>query len=112
MRTQEVDTPKISIVISTYNAEEWLKKVLWGFNCQTFKHFEIVIADGGSGPKTKELIEEIQKEVFFKYSWVKKKHKNKLIIFQKIRNLAVFRLSECGSQSRIRHCSLLTIFWN
>ncbi|MEM0931854.1 MAG: glycosyltransferase family 2 protein [Bacteroidota bacterium] len=65
MRTQEVDTPKISIVISTYNAEEWLKKVLWGFNCQTFKHFEIVIADDGSGPKTKELIEEIQKEVFY-----------------------------------------------
>ena len=57
--------PKISIVISTYNSEEWLKKVLWGFNCQLFKDFEVVIADDGSGPKTKELLEEIRNEVFY-----------------------------------------------
>ena len=56
---------KISIIVSTYNSEEWLRKVLWGFNCQTFKDFEVVIADDGSGPKTKELITELQKEVFY-----------------------------------------------
>ena len=65
MNLQEQDIPKISIIISTYNAEEWLKKVLWGFNCQTYRNFEVVIADDGSGPKTKELLEEMQKEVFY-----------------------------------------------
>jgi glycosyltransferase involved in cell wall biosynthesis len=55
--------PKISIIVSTYNSEAWLEKVLWGFNCQTFKDFEVVIADDGSGPKTKELIESMQKGV-------------------------------------------------
>ncbi len=65
MDTQELNTPKISIVISTYNAEEWLEKVLWGFNYQTYRHFEVVIADDGSGPETKELLTKMQKEVFY-----------------------------------------------
>lgn len=61
-----LNTPsKISVIISTYNAEEWLEKVLWGFNCQNFKNFEIIIADDGSGPKTKELLDEIGKKVFY-----------------------------------------------
>ncbi|HBU78298.1 MAG TPA: glycosyl transferase family 2 [Muricauda sp.] len=65
MNLNETESPKISVIISTYNAEEWLKKVLWGFNCQLFKDFEVVIADDGSGPKTKELLEEMSKKVFY-----------------------------------------------
>lgn len=60
------EVPKISVIISTYNAEEWLEKVLWGFNFQTYKSFEIVIADDGSGPKTKDLITAISKKVCYK----------------------------------------------
>jgi len=60
-----MEAPKISIIVSTYNSVDWLKKVLWGFNCQVFKDFEIVIADDGSGPKTKELIEQISAETFY-----------------------------------------------
>ncbi|MGX1929504.1 glycosyltransferase family 2 protein [Flagellimonas sp. 2504JD4-2] len=66
MKSAEKDTPKISIIVSTYNSEEWLKKVLWGFNCQIFKDFEVVVADDGSGPKTRELLEAMSKEVFYK----------------------------------------------
>ncbi len=58
-------TVQISIIISTYNAEEWLEKVLWGYQIQSFKNFEIVIADDGSGPKTKELLETMKKEVSY-----------------------------------------------
>lgn len=65
MSQEERQTPKISVIISTYNAEEWLKKVLWGFNCQIFKDFEVVIADDGSGPKTKELLEELSAKMFY-----------------------------------------------
>lgn len=56
---------KISVIVSTYNAEEWLKKVLWGFNQQTFKNFEVVIADDGSKPATKELLDDMSNEVFY-----------------------------------------------
>lgn len=66
MSHEEHEVPKISVIVSTYNAEEWLKKVLWGFNCQIFKDFEVIIADDGSGPKTRELLEELSKKVFYK----------------------------------------------
>lgn len=60
-----MEDPKISVIVSTYNSEEWLQKVLWGFNCQTYKNFEVVIADDGSGPATADLIEKARKEVFY-----------------------------------------------
>ena len=60
-----MENPKISVVVSTYNSEEWLQKVLLGFNCQTFKDFEVVVADDGSGPKTKELLDQMADEVFY-----------------------------------------------
>lgn len=46
---------KVSIIISTYNSPEWLEKVLWGYECQTYKNFEVLIADDGSGESTKNL---------------------------------------------------------
>lgn len=65
MSQEERETHKISVIVSTYNAEEWLEKVLWGFNCQIFKDFEVVIADDGSGLGTKGLIEKLSKKVFY-----------------------------------------------
>jgi glycosyltransferase involved in cell wall biosynthesis len=56
---------KISVIVSTYNSEAWLEKVLLGFNCQSFRYFEVVIADDGSGPPTRELLERMQEEVFY-----------------------------------------------
>lgn len=52
---------KASVIFTTYNQPEWLKKVLWGYECQTEKGFEIIIADDGSGEKTKKVIDEFQK---------------------------------------------------
>ena len=55
----------ISVVLSTYNAVAWLEKVLWGFNAQTFRNFELVVADDGSGPETAALIEKMRSYVFY-----------------------------------------------
>ncbi|MCB0447223.1 MAG: glycosyltransferase, partial [Gelidibacter sp.] len=55
-----------SIIISTYNSPDWLAKVLYGYNNQTYRQFEIVIADDGSKQDTFDLIENISKEVFYK----------------------------------------------
>lgn len=52
--------PEISVILSTYNSEAWLEKVLWGYQVQIFKNFEVVIADDGSGPATRQLIEQMQ----------------------------------------------------
>lgn len=56
-------TPSISIIISTYNSEAWLEKVLWGYSTQTFTDFEVVIADDGSKQPTFDVIETMQKKV-------------------------------------------------
>jgi glycosyltransferase involved in cell wall biosynthesis len=48
---------KVSVIITTYNAEEWLRKVLVGFSVQTEKDFEIIIADDGSNENTKQVIQ-------------------------------------------------------
>jgi glycosyltransferase involved in cell wall biosynthesis len=47
---------KVSVIISTYNAPHWLEKVLWGYTCQNYEDFEIIIADDGSGIETKNVI--------------------------------------------------------
>ncbi|WP_340074984.1 glycosyltransferase family 2 protein [Leptobacterium sp. I13] len=60
-----MEKPEISVIISTYNAEAWLEKVLWGYHTQTYKSFEVIIADDGSTDKTKDLIARIQKKVFY-----------------------------------------------
>ncbi|MGR7813577.1 glycosyltransferase family 2 protein [Lacinutrix undariae] len=49
---------KASVIISTYNQPEWLKKVLWGYENQTENHFEIIIADDGSTSVTKAVIDD------------------------------------------------------
>jgi glycosyltransferase involved in cell wall biosynthesis len=53
---------KASVILTTYNAEEWLQKVLIGYSNQTEKAFELIIADDGSSEKTKNVIESIAKE--------------------------------------------------
>lgn len=47
---------KISVIVSTYNSEEWLAKVLEGYCSQTETDFELVLADDGSTEKTKALV--------------------------------------------------------
>jgi len=51
---------KIGVIISTYNSPDWLSRVLWGYEQQTYADFEIIIADDGSGTPTKKVIEEFR----------------------------------------------------
>lgn len=53
---------KASVIISTYNSPKWLQKVLWGYDTQTEKDFEIVIADDGSTVETAEMLKKMQDE--------------------------------------------------
>lgn len=57
--------PNISIIVSTYNSPTWLEKVIWGFSAQTYKNFELVIADDGSKTETANLINTLKKQVDF-----------------------------------------------
>ncbi len=48
---------KLSIIIPTYNEEEYLPKLLYSIEVQNFKDFEIIVADAGSVDKTREIAE-------------------------------------------------------
>ncbi len=54
--------PKITLIIATYNAVDWLEKVLYGYSVQNYKDFEIIIADDGSTEETKKLIEKFKED--------------------------------------------------
>lgn len=62
---------KVSVIFSTYNMPVWLEKVLWGYECQTYSDFEIIIADDGSGPETKKLIDKFihESSLDIKHVW-------------------------------------------
>lgn len=53
---------KVTVIISTFNAPEWLEKVLWGYSCQTYKDFTITIADDGSGDETRNTIQRLREK--------------------------------------------------
>jgi len=52
---------KQSVIVSTYNQPAWLEKALHGYLYQTFKDFELLIADDGSDERTLEVIENFRK---------------------------------------------------
>ncbi len=52
-----------SVIFTTYNDPKWLEKTLWGFAAQSYRDFEIIVADDGSGPETGEVIERMQNEI-------------------------------------------------
>ena len=78
---------KISVVVSTYNAEKWLEKVLIGYSVQTYKDFEVIIADDGSRPSTKELIDKYAADypVPLRHLW----HEDQGYRRQEILNIAI-----------------------
>ncbi|MDO1500012.1 glycosyltransferase family 2 protein [Winogradskyella maritima] len=59
-----------SIIISTYNSPEWLEKVLYGYNNQTYRNFELVLADDGSGQETFDLIERLKGDLFYEINHI------------------------------------------
>lgn len=50
---------QISVIISTYNAAEWLRKAVWAWQTQDDCDFELLIADDGSGDDTRDAIGEL-----------------------------------------------------
>ena len=53
---------RVSVVLSTYNAPDWLEKSLIGYESQSHSDFSVVVADDGSTEETKQLIEKFQRD--------------------------------------------------
>jgi glycosyltransferase involved in cell wall biosynthesis len=49
--------PSISLVITVYRQAEFLEKILYSLINQDFSDYEVLIADDGSGPDVKEVVD-------------------------------------------------------
>lgn len=49
---------RVSVILSTYNQPEWLRKTLWGYARQSYRNFEVLVADDGSGPETRDVLDQ------------------------------------------------------
>lgn len=78
---------KISVIVSTYNSEDWLEKVLQGYARQTYRDFEVIVADDGSRPITQALVERYAQDypVPLRHIW----HEDKGYRRQEILNKAI-----------------------
>jgi len=55
-------TPKVSIIIPTYNREKFLTRALNSILIQTFKNFELIVIDDASTDNTEKVLKNFQKK--------------------------------------------------
>ena len=60
---------KLSVVIPTYNRKETLKTTLMSLNDQTFKGFEVIVADDGSTDGTEQSVKALSLSYPVKHVW-------------------------------------------
>ncbi len=52
----------IAVILSTYNQPDHLERALWGYSRQSRTDFQLIVADDGSGPKTRGVIDRIREK--------------------------------------------------
>ena len=65
--------PKVSVVTTTYNDIENLKRILAEVKKQTYPNIEHIIVDGGSTDGTAELLKELEEKEPGRVSWMSEK---------------------------------------
>ncbi len=57
METKENNMPKVSVIVSVYNKENYIQETIDSALNQTFKDFEVIAVDDGSTDKSREILE-------------------------------------------------------
>lgn len=65
--------PKVSVVTTTYNDIENLKRILAEVKKQTYPNIEHIIVDGGSTDGTVDLLKELEEKELGRISWMSEK---------------------------------------
>lgn len=73
-KSDNEQNPKISVLVASYNYEEYIRKTLDSILAQTYKNFEIIVVDDGSEDNSVEIIKEYVKKYPNVFLYM---HKNK-----------------------------------
>lgn len=60
--SKDKHTPKVSVIIPTYNRASYLKEAIESVLAQTYKDFELIIVDDGSTDNTEEVVRSFDDE--------------------------------------------------
>lgn len=69
------DSPKVSLIMTSYNCRENIKRTLKSVDTQDYENIEIIIVDGESGDGTVQIIEEYSKHGKYPCNWISEKDK-------------------------------------
>ncbi len=58
--------PKVSVIIPALNEEKYIRKTLLSIRQQSYKNIEIIVADGGSKDRTREIAKKLADKVVIK----------------------------------------------
>ena len=59
--------PRVSVIVPTYNAPHFLVETVESILAQTYRDFELIVVDDGSGPSTREALEPYMNRI--RYLW-------------------------------------------
>ena len=60
----------VSVIVTTYNWPEALRCVLLALETQSDRHFEVIVADDGSGPETKAMLTALADKISYSLNHV------------------------------------------
>src|SRR3989338_3544903 len=60
-------TPKVSVIIPTYNREKFIGRAIESVLAQTYKDLEIIVIDDGSKDNTKEVVQQYKGNIKYIY---------------------------------------------
>jgi hypothetical protein len=61
---------KISVIVVVNDNSETLEKVIWSYNAQTFRNFEVILVNENSSNFALQTFSTLEKDVFFPISYI------------------------------------------
>lgn len=105
-KTQKVSvSPKVSVIIPTYNRADFIKESILSVLNQNFKDFEIIVVDDGSRDNTQKIIESIKDQriiYIYQHSKGRSAARNKAIEVARGKYLAFLDSDDLFLQGKIK----------
>jgi len=80
--------PAVSVIVNVYKQSNFFRLCLQSLRNQTFKDFEVIVADDGSGKEVEDVIREFKNDLMLRHIWQEDKGFRKALILNKAAKMA------------------------